>query len=57
MDEVVAALEAAASSGAPLPVDWSQATLGQLIDHIVATHHAYVKTRACRGWRCWRRRL
>ncbi len=44
MDEVVAALEAAAGSSAPLPVDWSQATLGKLIDHIVATHHAYVKT-------------
>ena len=24
-------------------MDWSQATLGQLIDHIMATHHAYVK--------------
>lgn len=44
MDEVVAALEAAVSSGAPMPVDWSQATLGKLIDHIVATHHAYVKS-------------
>jgi regulator of cell morphogenesis and NO signaling len=43
-DEVVAALEAAASSTAPLPVDWSQASLGELIDHIVATHHAYVKS-------------
>ena len=32
------------SSEAPLPVDWSQATLGKLIDHIVTTHHAYVKS-------------
>jgi regulator of cell morphogenesis and NO signaling len=44
VDEVVAALESAASSTAPLPVDWSQASLGSLIDHIVATHHAYVKS-------------
>ena len=43
VDEVVAALESAANSAAPLPVDWSQATLGVLIEHIVATHHAYVK--------------
>jgi regulator of cell morphogenesis and NO signaling len=43
IDEVLAALEAAASTAAPLPVDWSQATLRRLIDHIVATHHAYVK--------------
>jgi len=43
VDEVVAALESAANSAAPLPVDWSQATLGALIEHIVATHHAYVK--------------
>ena len=44
VDEVVAALEARAGSSAPLPVDWSQATLGKLIEHIVATHHAYVKS-------------
>jgi regulator of cell morphogenesis and NO signaling len=44
LDDVVAALESAASSAAPLPVDWSQASLGSLIDHIVATHHAYVKS-------------
>jgi regulator of cell morphogenesis and NO signaling len=42
--EVLAALEAAAGSNALLPVDWSQAKLGALIDHIVATHHAYVKS-------------
>ena len=43
VDEVLAALESASNSAAPLPVDWSQATLGKLIDHIVATHHVYVK--------------
>ena len=43
VDEVLAALEAAAGSTAAMPVDWSQAALGKLIDHIVATHHAYVK--------------
>lgn len=41
--EVVAALESAAKTAAPLQVDWAQATLRQLIEHIVATHHAYVK--------------
>jgi regulator of cell morphogenesis and NO signaling len=44
VDEVVVALESAAGSAAPLPVDWSQATLGALIEHIEATHHVYVKT-------------
>src|SRR5208337_2987767 len=43
IDEVLAALEASANTAAPLPVDWSQAPLRQLIDHIVATHHSYVK--------------
>ncbi len=43
LDEVVAALETAANSAAPLPVDWSNAPLGALIEHIVATHHAYAK--------------
>ncbi len=43
VDKVLAALESAAKSAAPLPVDWAQASLRQLIDHIVATHHAYVK--------------
>ena len=44
MDEVLGALEAAAGSTAPLPVDWSRKTLGALIEHIEATHHVYVKT-------------
>jgi regulator of cell morphogenesis and NO signaling len=44
VNEVVEALEAAAVSAAPLPVDWTQRTLGSLIEHIEATHHVYVKT-------------
>ena len=44
VDSVVAALEAAAGDNAPLPADWTQAPLGNLIGHIVATHHAYVKS-------------
>jgi len=43
-EEVAAALEAAAGTAAPLPVDWSHATLGALIEHIESTHHVYVKT-------------
>src|SRR5208283_4227440 len=42
-DEVLAALASATNTAVPLAVDWSQASLSQLIDHIVATHHAYVK--------------
>ena len=44
VDDVLAALETAAGSTAALPVDWSQASLGALIEHIVSTHHAYVKS-------------
>ncbi len=43
IEDVLAALESAAKSDAPLPVDWSHASLRQLIEHIVATHHSYVK--------------
>ncbi|MGD0910976.1 MAG: iron-sulfur cluster repair di-iron protein [Terracidiphilus sp.] len=42
-DEVLAALDSAANTATPLAMDWSQASLRQLIEHIVATHHAYVK--------------
>ena len=41
--EVLEALEAAGTSASPLPMDWSKAKLASLIDHIVATHHVYVK--------------
>jgi regulator of cell morphogenesis and NO signaling len=44
IDEVLAALETATASAAPVPVDWSQATLGALIEHIQTTHHVYVKS-------------
>jgi regulator of cell morphogenesis and NO signaling len=42
VDTVIAALEAAAKTSAPISQDWSNATLAALSGHIVATHHAYV---------------
>jgi len=43
VDEVLAALESAANTAEPSPVDWAQAPLQKLIEHIVAAHHSYVK--------------
>jgi regulator of cell morphogenesis and NO signaling len=43
VDEVLAALDSAAKTVAPSQIEWTQAPLRQLIDHIVATHHSYVK--------------
>ena len=43
IDAVVAALELAAKSPAPVSTDWSQESLESLSGHIVDTHHAYVK--------------
>jgi regulator of cell morphogenesis and NO signaling len=43
VEEVLGALEAAKLSASPRPAEWPQGSLRQLIDHIVATHHAYVK--------------
>ncbi len=43
VDEVLAALDSAANTAAPTPVDWAQAPLQKLIQHIVAKHHSYVK--------------
>jgi regulator of cell morphogenesis and NO signaling len=43
VDEVLAALDAAANANEVAPVDWTKGPLGQLITHIVATHHAYLK--------------
>lgn len=44
--EVIAALEAADAADAGRPAeaerDWSRAPLGELIDHIVGVHHAYL---------------
>jgi regulator of cell morphogenesis and NO signaling len=43
VDEIIAALEAAAANPAPLVENWAQQPLHALTGHIVATHHAYVK--------------
>jgi len=42
--DVVAALDSAAKSAAPAGTDWAQASLRQLVQHIVSTHHEYVKS-------------
>jgi regulator of cell morphogenesis and NO signaling len=44
VDAVLAALEAAAQGPATSAEDWSNASLEKLSGHIVATHHAYVKS-------------
>ncbi|MGA1981610.1 MAG: iron-sulfur cluster repair di-iron protein [Acidobacteriaceae bacterium] len=44
VDAVLAALESAAQGSAPVAEDWSKASLEALSAHIVATHHAYVKS-------------
>jgi regulator of cell morphogenesis and NO signaling len=44
VDAVIAALELAAQSPVPAATDWAQESLERLSGHIVATHHAYVKT-------------
>ncbi len=44
VDDVLRTLEAEAAPAAiAAAVDWTSASLAKLIDHIVATHHAYVK--------------
>jgi regulator of cell morphogenesis and NO signaling len=43
IDAVLAALELAAQSPAPVSMNWSQESLEALSGHIVDTHHAYVK--------------
>ena len=43
VDAVIAALELAAQSPAPIAIDWALESLERLSDHIVATHHSYVK--------------
>ena len=43
VEEVLVALDFAANADAASPIDWAQASLGRLIEHIVATHHSYVK--------------
>jgi regulator of cell morphogenesis and NO signaling len=44
VDTVIAALEAAARTSAPVAESWSQSSLESLIGHIIVTHHAYVKS-------------
>lgn len=44
VDAVIAALEAAAVSPAPTTEDWSKKSMEELVNHIIATHHAYVKS-------------
>jgi regulator of cell morphogenesis and NO signaling len=43
VNAVIAALEIAAISPAPIAMDWAKAPLESLIEHIIDTHHAYVK--------------
>lgn len=43
VDAVIAALESAAAIGAPVAEDWPRRSMEELVGHIVATHHAYVK--------------
>jgi regulator of cell morphogenesis and NO signaling len=43
VDAVIAALEAAAKAPNEAVEDWTGKPLANLIEHIVATHHAYVK--------------
>lgn len=43
VDAVIATLEAAAKGDIRTASDWTQASLETLANHIVATHHAYVK--------------
>ncbi len=42
-DDVLAALNFAGENTAPIERDWTHARLQELIDHIVSSHHAYVK--------------
>ena len=44
LQTVLTALAAATTEGAPAAKDFSKATPTELIRHIVATHHAYVRT-------------
>jgi len=43
IDAVLAALELAAQSPAPVSTDWAQESLDVLSAHIIDAHHAYVK--------------
>jgi regulator of cell morphogenesis and NO signaling len=43
IENVLAELEAAATTSAPETVDWSKASLADLSKHVVSLHHEYVK--------------
>ncbi|MFY9855887.1 MAG: iron-sulfur cluster repair di-iron protein [Terracidiphilus sp.] len=43
VDAVIAALEAAATVAVPEAEDWALQSMEELVTHIVATHHAYVR--------------
>jgi len=43
VDAVIAALESAAGAPSTIVEDWQQRAMGDLVGHIIATHHAYVK--------------
>jgi len=43
VDAVIAALETAATTQAPPANDWSQRSMEELVNHIVASHHAYLR--------------
>ena len=43
VNAVLAALESAAAAPASIAEDWRQISMEKLVNHIVATHHAYVK--------------
>ena len=43
MERVIAALDAASKTLHAREKNWAEASLAQLIEHIVAAHHAYCK--------------
>ncbi len=43
VDTLAEVLESAPSAPAPVEQDWYAASLSELVEHIIATHHAYVK--------------
>jgi regulator of cell morphogenesis and NO signaling len=43
MDEVLAAIENATAQTQPAGPDWTTASLAAICDHIVRTHHAYIR--------------
>src|SRR5664279_2779414 len=43
IDAVLAALQATSNIHSTVEVNWGTTSLERLIDHIVSTHHAYVK--------------